>query len=94
VAFLSGLVAGTWPELAEQSKGTQSNNFVLMGHSIGAYISLKTWFRTANTAVKVTDAFLLMPTICELYKGYSTFNRVRPHFLPILLSLQQSDPPP
>lgn len=77
VAFLRGLVTGTWPELADNDCSEQPNRFVLMGHSIGAFIALKTWNRVANTNVSVLDAMLLMPTICELYQGYSFFNRVR-----------------
>lgn len=78
--FLTGLVAGTWPELAEKDVPSQSDTFVLMGHSIGAFIALKTWNRLEGTSVKVSDALLLMPTICELYKGYSLFNRVCSQF--------------
>lgn len=75
VALLNGLVAGTWEELKE-SGNSQPNNFVLMGHSIGAFFALKAWKRTHKTQVNVIDAMLLMPTICELYKGYSWFNRI------------------
>lgn len=87
VAFLKGLADGTWPELADPGNDHQPNNFVLMGHSIGAFIALKTWNRVANTNVRVLDAMLLMPTICELYKGYSFFNRVRSSFFRVFLAL-------
>lgn len=76
VDFLNGLVAGTWPELLENGSTAQPNSFVLAGHSIGAYFALKTWKRTHGTQVQILDALLLMPTICELYKGYSMFNKV------------------
>lgn len=92
VAFLKGLVAGTWQELNETDSAEQSNSFVLMGHSIGAFFALKTWNRVSGTNVNVLDACLIMPTICELYKGYSRFNKVRPLF-PLMHPSAQADTP-
>lgn len=80
VAFLSGLVAGSWEELKDNGSEEQPNSFVLMGHSIGAFFALKTWNRVSGTNVNVIDACLIMPTICELYQGYSRFNKARPLF--------------
>lgn len=92
VAFLNGLAAGTWEELNEKVSQEQSNSFVLMGHSIGAYFALKTWNRVSGTNVNVLDACLIMPTICELYKGYSRFNKVRLAF-PLILTPAQANTP-
>lgn len=80
VAFLNGLVAGTWQELKDNGTEDQPNSFVLMGHSIGAFFALKVWNRVNGTDVNILDACLIMPTICELYKGYSRFNKVSSPF--------------
>lgn len=79
VAFLQGLVAGQWEELKEKDCAEQPTSFVLAGHSIGAFFALKTWNRVNGSNIQILDALLLMPTICELYKGYSMFNKVRGH---------------
>jgi alpha-beta hydrolase superfamily lysophospholipase len=56
---------------------SSGDDFILMGHSIGAYMVLKAANQLANSNVKISKMFLLMPTIRHLYQGLSPFVKVR-----------------
>lgn len=68
IGFLKGHIHGQYEDVL--GKSTSKNEYILIGHSIGAYISLKTKKRAPFLTIR--NCIGLMPTICHLKQGFST----------------------